>query len=270
MFRVSIIVLYGPDKTLAEIYDRFKDKIPKPFLNKYHAGLSGIVLPLLSDSAEFAEAIELSKSLGLKEPELHSEVYYTKKELDECKFFKLHLPDPLELEGIDTKKYGTEYIGCCPDCGFGGKLSGDVLIDRKYMKKYKMGILVPEVYVSEDIKNLIEDSNLTGISFERRVVDYKGREIPNYYVASIHNVLPPMSNTTWLRGEWKRSCGHSIVYLCSDIQYEEDKLAHANDFNLSFEHINNDMMQAVIISSKAKKILQANHCYCWYFPITIV
>ena len=270
MLRVSIIALDGPDKTLAEIYDRFKDKVPKPFLKYFRLRFRSLALPLIPDSAEFAEAIELSKSLGLKEPEIFSEVYYTKKELEECKFFELYLPDPLELEGIDTTKFGTEYVGCCPECGFGGKLSGDVLIDRKFMKKYKMGVLIPEVYVSEEIKTLIEESNLTGISFERKVVDCKGREIPNFYIANIHHVLPPMSNTTWFHEGWKEKCGHSTIYIRSDIQYEADKLAHANDFNLTSEYLENDRMQKVIISSKAKKILQANRYYCWYFPITIV
>ena len=270
MLRASIIALDGPDKALAEIYDRFKDKVPKPFLKKFRLGFRSLALPLIPDSAEFVEAIELSKSLGLRAPCIYSDVYYTKKELEECKFFELFLPRPLELEGIDTTKFGTEYVGCCPECGFGGKLSGDVLIDRKFMKKYKMGVLEPEVYVSEEIKNLIEDNNLTGISFERKVVDYKGREIPSFYVANIHNALPPMSSTTWLHEGWKENCGHSTIYIRSDIQYEADKLAHANDFNLTSEHLQNDRIQKVIISSKTKKILQANHCYCWYFPITIV
>lgn len=218
--------------------------------------------PALKEALEFADQYQLT-------PVLSSKVKYTEKELSALPFFGLNLPTPLELEGVQVNHYGTQYAYTCPHCRFHHTLTSDVLVDRKFVKKYKIAELEPHVYVSAEMRTLIEDNGLTGVSFPRRVLDYKGREMPEMYVMEIHHVLPPLSSSTWLeRSEY--SCGHDIIYLRSDLQYEKEKLEDAPDFSLTAEHLNNWRNQKIIISAKVRKLFQQNRIYSRYIPVTLL
>lgn len=244
--------------------------VPTEFSKKYCYKGGCLNLALEPDSAELHHALQIVQESNLR-PTLYSDVHYTKKEMEQCPFFQLYLPDPLELEDTRVDEYGTKYEGKCDCCGLGGKLVGDVLIDRKFMRKYKMGVVVPEVYVSEELKDAIEASGLTGVSFDHEVKDFKGREMPRFCVMSFHSVLPPMSGSAWLRPfGFPRKCGHDTIYLRSDIQYEQEKLTDAMDFNLTAEYINNYRIPEIVISAKARKVLQANHVFCRYIPVAII
>ena len=43
--------------------------------------------------------------------------------------------------------------------------------------------------------------------------------------------------------------------LISVFMYEKDKLANAQDINLTCEHLNNDFLQEIVVSAKVKKVL---------------
>lgn len=276
MIRATTLVISGVrgrhyDKTdiVQSLYERFSGKVPPAFKKKlFYTGW--LQIPLLDGSPELEELLGLCKQFNLSF-RAFSDVHYTKKELEQCQFFHLELPCPTELDGISLKDFGNVYEDACPVCRFGTTLRGDVLVDRKYPKKYKMGVIPTEVYMSEEIKSLAEEHGWTGISFDRKLVDFKGREMADFYVPDFSNVLPPMSETAWFNPQTPcRSCGHRTLYVDSDYQYERGKLSQAKDFNLTHEYINNDEMRQIIVSARVRKILQQNKIYCWYFPVSLI
>lgn len=257
---------------LCDLYTRFKNDIPKEFAKmcEYSGGNNNLQLALKPDSPEFHQAIEIIKSKNLRH-ELFSEVFYTKGEIENSSYFELYImKDVLELEGTYLTHYGTKYEGRCEQCGFSGTLTGDALIDRKFMHKAKIGIASPEYFVCKELKDAIEDSGLTGVKFEHEIKDYKGRDMPKYYVISFQNALPPLSSSTLLEPSSPDKCGHSTLYLRSDLQYEKEKLADARDFNITAECLNNNKMPKIVISAKARKFLQANRIFCRYIPVALL
>lgn len=270
MKRVTKVCIVGGSKLCQElIFEPFKKYIPKEF-SKYQYNGGQLNLPLEPDSPELEQVMQIANAYSLN-PRLFSDVHYTKKEIDNCQYFQLYImKHVLELEGTYLTHYGTKYDDRCEQCGFGGTLTGDALIDRKFMRKAVLGLATPEYFVCEDLKNAIEDSGLTGLKFEHEIKDYKGRDMPKYYVMSFQNVLPPLSESTWLNVYSTEECGHSIIYLQSDLQYEKEKLADAMDFNITAERVNNDKMPEIVISAKARKFLQANRIFCRYIPVAVI
>lgn len=255
-----------------KIYDKYA-----PFFVKgFYSSRDPLSMPLEPDSEALHEAIrDICRTADDAYYHLMSRTEYTRKELAAIPFFQLDVGFPLELEGTDPSDYGTKYTGGCPVCGLGRKLAGDVFVDRKFIRKYRIGELQPDYFVSEEIRRLIEEAGLTGVSFEREVRDYKGRELPHrFYVMNIHHTLPPLSTSTWLEDTKKRhmvsSCGHGTIYLRSDLQYERKKLEGAMDFNLTAEILNNDQIPALVVSAKTRKVFR-EHKGGWarYTPVLL-
>ena len=273
--RVTKFVLIAPDELHRELLERYRDKIPREFSQYKEYKWGALTLPLEPDSPELKEACLYVRSLGYH-PRLFSEVYYTKKELERIAYFQMEVGSPLELEGTTASDYGTKYDGACPVCGIGGKRTGNVLVDRKFLKKRKIGFLAPDLFVSEKTRQIIEDHGFTGVSFDGEVKDYKGREIEKYYTMSIHHVLPPMSKSTWLSDFSAKvgiipECNHHKIYLESDIQYEHEKLHGALDFNLSSEYVNNDKEQQLVVSARVRRVFKENKIgFTHFIPITII
>lgn len=273
MKRATIVnaIITGRETTAA-IHEKYKKFIPKEFSEYKEFNGWVLNLPLEPNSPELESAIrEVETFLGHK-ASLFSKVKYTKKEIDNTPFFQIVVPEPLELEGTTAKDYGTKYAGSCPICGRGGKLDGNVLIDRKFVKNRKIANLYPDYIVSEETRRIIEENGLTGVSFDAEVKDYKGRDMEKFYVMNIHSVLPPLSETTWFHREPSyKSCGHDKLLMRSDLQYESYKLENAMDFNLTQEHLNNDYGQKMIVSAKARRVFIDNKIRVYrYIPIYII
>lgn len=275
----SICIIGGGDKFRQELYNHVKNDIPKEWAKKYeYSGRGQLNLPLEENSPSYQYVMRTAREHELH-PSVSQIVYYTKREIEESGYFQMRILSPLELEGTDAADYGTQYEGGCPNptCRLGKKLVGDVLVDRKFLnqKKWDIGTLRPDIYVSEKLKNLICSYRFTGLSFKHEVRDFKGREIPKYYVMEIQNVLSPMAPSTWLISDkyshpWYEECGHQVVYLRSDIQYEEDKLESALDFNLSTEYVDNFRMQEIIVTSKVRKLFMQHKIHAGFFPVAIL
>lgn len=270
MLRATDVVIWSREKeTLRFLYDHYAEKVHSAFKKYFRITLCYVQIPLIDGSPELEELLTQCNEIGW-DTRLFSHVHYTPKELKQCEFFEIVPPHPTELDGVNLKSFGNIYEEACPGCGVGGKLHGDVLVDRKYPRKYKMGIIQPELYMSGEVKTLVEENGLTGLFFNRKMVDYKGREISDFYVPDFSSVLPPMNESTWLNPQTPRECGHRIIYLDSDIQYEREKLSEAKDFNLTQEYLNNWMMRHVIVSARAKKVLQQNKITCHYIPVLLI
>lgn len=273
MFRVTTLVINGTpgrdNKTVQSLYEQFGVKVPSACRKQLFIYGTWMEIPLIEGSPELDELLKQCDQSGLSVRAV-SRAHYSKKELEQCEFFQIVPPYPTELDGVDLKNFGNVYDGACSVCGVGGELRRDVLVDRKYLRKYKMGIIQPELYMSGEVKTLVEENRLTGLSFNRKMVDYKGREIADFYVPDFGCVLPPMSGSTWLNPQAPEKCGHRIVYLQSDIQYEREKLSGAKDFNLTQEHLNNWQLREVIVSARARKVLQQNKIFCRYLPVLLI
>ena len=217
------------------------------------------------------DALQFISEHGMK-TSLFSRVYYTKKEIAQTRYFHFLEQYPLELEGTTAAEYGTKYEGRCFSCDSGGIRIGDVLIDRKFVRNVRFGNLRPELIVSKELKELIEGAELTGITFGPMIKDFKNREIPPFYVAQIDNVLPALSESTWLipRGNCPR-CKQETILLQSDLQYEEEKLANAKDFNLTCEYLNNWNLRGIVVSAKVRNLFNENKIrVCRFTPVAIL
>ena len=201
-----------------------------------------------------------------------SVVHYTHKELEQIEYFQLAEFAPLELEGTKAADYGTKYECGCPYCGVGQTRIGNVQVDRKFVKKYKFGNLRPELFASEEIKQLVEREQLSGITFGSLLKDFKGREMPPLYSLQINSILPPVSQSTWLRKEGHcLKCGQDTTCLWSDLQYEKEKLLDARDFNLTYEHLDNWHLRTIVVSAKVRRLFKAHKISVGqYKPVTIL
>jgi len=275
MFRKVSITLTGNKDLLYELYNHVKQYIYKPEAKKCeYIGRGNLHVILDSESPGYHYLMEMSGKYQLH-PYVAQWVGYTKIEIENAEFYVMSIPTPLELEGTKASDYGTQYSGGCPYCGLGGKPVSDVLVDRKFMKRYKIGTLYPDIFVSEELKELIESNNLTGVSFDHEVKDYEGREMSKFFTIDIHHVLPPMSDSAWLiKDEYSDRrydvCGHSVIYLRSDIQYERKKLVEVRDFNLTNEFVNNSRLRQIIVSARVRQIFKHNKIYAGFFPVAII
>lgn len=278
--------VFSQDVRDSDIYEKYEPHFVKGFT----AFRSPLALPLEPDSDKVQEAIHDIRNAA--EDPLHqryrllydtrtawdphylliNEVNYTKKELEAIHFFQMDVGDPLEMEGVNSSHFGTQYTGGCPICGLGKQLAGDLLINRRLIRKYKIGILEPNYFVSSEVRQLIEETGLTGVSFEQEVKDYKGRELPQpFYVMHIHHTLPPLSTSTWLENVKRYcKCEHGYIFLRSDLQYEREKLEGAMDFNLTTEYLSNYDIQFLIVSAKTRKVFR-EHKVGWarYTPVLL-
>lgn len=273
MKRATIISLSGKPDFCENLYESFKNKIPKEFAKKYQyvKGSSQLQLPLEPDSPELEQVIIASQEPN---PFLTSKVQYTRKEFEEAPFYQTITSYPFELEGTDATNYGTQYEGGCPHCGLGGNLVGNLMVDRKLFKTQKIGIASPYYFVSETMREIIESNNLTGITFGPELKDYKGRNMPKFYVLNVESILPPLSASAWLYTPEKYNrypeCGHEVVYLRSDLQYEKEKLSDAKDFNLTTEYLNNWRDRELVVSAKARKVFQEYKIRAHYIPVALL
>lgn len=270
-----ICIVGGEEELLNEIYQNVKDDITKVFAKDYaYSGEGQLVLPLQKDSPSYKYVMDMSEKHKLH-PSVSEGVYYTEDEIEKSEYFSMGISCPLESEGTCAADYGTHYVGGCPECGLGGKPDGEVLVDRKFIKKKKIGELRPDIFVSEAVKELIKSNELTGVSFEHELKDYKGRDMEKYYIMNIHKTLPPMSNLAWLIqdpfiDERYEKCGHQVVYFRSGCKYEKEKLEGAQDFNLSQEHVDDFRLQEIIVSARVRKIFKQNKLRVGFFPVEII
>ncbi len=235
---------------------------------------SELRFPFYENSEELTNALLFANSHKMKYI-LFTDTYYSKTEIEkEIKYFRLYPSYPTELEGTTEKSYGTILEGGCSCCGVGDKSFGDVLIDRKLMKKCKIGCLIPDYVVSKEVKEIIENNGLTGVTFEKRVKDYKGREMDDFYVMNIENILPPMIKTVGIQ-EYELAkkcdvCGYRTVYLRSDMRYKKESFKTNFDFNLTQEYLDNDWNRYIIVSAKVRRVFKENKVRVGFKPVTLL
>ena len=269
MNSATFLVILAGGSEGEQIFEKYKKYTPRNF-EKYLRNGGQISLPFEPNSKELIEAYDLAQKYHLSTL-LTSHTYYTPKELTSHPYFELLLPWPLELEGTSAENYGTQYQGGCPYCGMGKKPVGDVYVDRKFVRKYRAGTLVNEVFTNGEVKQIIQDNQLSGVIFKHMLKDYKGRELDDYHIAEIISTLPPLSSKTWLEPERRlnEQCEHRVIYLRSPLRYERSKLAEAADFNLTCEYLNNFQEPGIVVSAKVKEIFTKHKIFARFRPVDI-
>ena len=184
----------------------------------------------------------------------------------------MQLPDPLELEGIAPIKFGTQYKDRCEDCGFWKEPINEMLIDRKFMKKWKIASSDGHKFLSENVRKIFEANDVTGIHYIGNVKDYKDREMSPFKLFESTNILPPISPTMNLKpyGHPCKTCGFDTTYLIRPLEYEKEKLDSALDFNFTYEYFNNSQERSLVVSSKVKKICRENKIFAVFKPILLL
>ena len=189
---------------------------------------------------------------------------YTKDEYKNARYFHCEVMYPWEHDPKNAEDYGTEYtrINTCPQCGFGKVQSSDLIINIKKMGKNQFAQIIPEFIITENVRQIIEDNNLSGCDF-KPVRDFKGRTEPILYQLIINNILPRMDGD--VRFEiWEAAycpvCDTNGKFLRSEIVYKSQDLRGAQDFNLTSEYIGdaNYLGRHLIVSAKVRDLLIKN------------
>jgi len=279
MFRYTILQFYDAEKgspNFFKLFSEFESQIPSQLRKRFiPPNEMRCELPLKSKSPELEAAKKRAEELGLEKTHAYEAVYYTKKEQDSALFYMPQFPEPMELAGDSLREFGTEYQGACEHCHQFGKPVGDVLVDRKYLKKTSIGTFLSSYFgasyiVSEEVRALIEENSFTGVSFEQEVKDYKGRETGKFYALTVRNKLPPLSPEASVIQRNQNSCGHSYLYCESDLMYERVKLENACDFNITSEWFFY-RGPYLVISNRVKQAFQENKIKVyWYVPVLLI
>lgn len=257
---MSAIALYDGDKTL-DIYNKVKEYIPEELKEEFQYMPKGITrIPLPRDSEQYDFVINEAKKYSISIYSQYEFTLYTPLEKRNAKWFRMGVSYPLESAGKSSLDFGTKLKGCCQECNIGGIPQGDILVDRKYMKKKSIVSLVPGIIVSRQVKWLIEENCLTGVNFDHKVSDFKNREIEEYYCMTFDNILPPTDIRTWLSynppAVTCKKCGREVPYIRSNWYYKIHDFDNAQDFNLTYEFTNNWAERDMIVSRKVKDIFQ--------------
>ena len=271
MIRKLSITIIGEEPLLKNLYDQLsQDAACTEEVEMEYQSLMRLKILLNEGSPLCQRIIEACNKYSLH-PYIALRTEYTKAEVEKVDLFEMNISHPLELEGTFAEDYGTQCINSCTQCGLGGILQSDVLVDKKLIKTCQIGRLTPHIFVSSKIKDIIEEHGLTGVSFDLRVKDFKERAIPELYVMSVHNVLPPVDPSTWLFDQKKCSvCGRVVSHLHSDIRYRRADLDITNDFNLTTEYFDNYREQRIIVSAKTRLLFKKHRIYAGFFPVELL
>lgn len=246
----------------------FKPYILKKYMDRYTPRW---MYPFEEDSPHIQELIDFADQHMIPYDLLRA-IYFTKSELEKMPFFQMQLPDPLELEGAVPADFGTKYKDRCESCGFWAESVDEILIDRKFMKKWKIASSDGHKFLSENVRKIFEANGVTGIRYIGDVKDYKGREMSPFQLFESTNILPPFSEAMNLKpyGHPCKTCGFDTTYLIRPLEYEKEKLDSALDFNFTYEYFNNSQERILVVSSKVKKICRENKIFAVFKPILLL
>ena len=199
MKRSVVITFYSNQYPEAArvVYEKFHAYTAKGF--EHHVKNDPLFLPLEENSPKIEEVIQFIRQNYHCDPcDVRGYYLYTKKDKDNAQFLHLKTHYPLELEGKTLASYGTKYGFVCPVCGVKEDIIGNALVDRAFIRNKPLGAFEPELYVSEAVRKLFEENNITGITFGPELVDYKNRDMPKHYIMQINSILPEVSASTWI------------------------------------------------------------------------
>lgn len=227
-----------------------------------NAPYTSISTELYADSENHKILLALCKERNISLHLARFEMEYTKKELENAKYFNLQLDS---FCSSFAEEYGTkyDYSNKCNCCG-----SGEKQISELYMDKTKMGrkdiskLYSLEVVISEKLYKLLLDNDITG--FEVGAVRHKNNKMKNepvLYQLFCSNTLPPLNEqSVFYKEKYCECCGKSGLFLDSLPYYDEESLKDAKDFNYTYEYFGGGVSGTpyIIVSQKVYRLFKDN------------
>ena len=203
------------------------------------------VIKIEYESDEYRNISAIAVKYGFKAYEHTYKVEYTKKELSEAKFFEVNLS--IYGKADYTEGYQTKYkdFYCKSCCAHQLIPEGVIYINKTEFRGKDIAVsmkLNNEIIVSNKMKELIENMNMTGVNFFP-AYHYNNR-LKNDYLAwhmVVTNVIPKIDSSMpmYIMDNYCSVCKRHHVLPLSYVRYTKSELVKVNDFNLSSEMFGN-------------------------------
>lgn len=270
MRRKTLIQIYTTEVIIRSLHEKYNNLVDS--VKIYCSDSLFEVDGLYSDDPIFHELMNDIKMNRLEYRYLESREY-TKSEIKQAEYFYMHIPYPWEREPEkDAEYYGTKFEyddeHQCESCR---KQLSDLLFDTRKMGKRHFVTIVPELIVSELVKQIIEEHGLTGCTFAT-AKDYKGRQSQPYYQLIITNILPPVDPGVRIEAadfpvKQCPSCPY-LGFRRSEFIYKRSEFGKQTDFNLTLERFDAYQSREVIVSAKVKELFDKHKIKVYdYEPI---
>lgn len=222
MLRFEKFTIYSENyKYKTELYENVKhDATVEPYITDNYIEF---VISEKSDSYNFL--VDVLEKDGTKY-HISETRWFFDEEIESAEYVYVNFWDPWAEFGTWAKDFGTRFdegTGC-PKCGKRRKIIEPIITDRRKMlrnnrPRYEIGRIYPETYASENFIDLAKPYNFTGISFGKKLIDRKSREMPNFYRVIFDNILPPVSSRSIIYRDmytYCKECGEAVCYMNSD------------------------------------------------------
>jgi len=219
-------------------------------------------LEVYTDTENFKLLHKLCEERKVKLHLARFEMEYTKKELENAKYFNLQMRTYCSEFAED---YGTkyDYSEKCKCCGTGKKQVSDLIIDKSKMGKKDISLTYGfEVVISEKLHKLLLDNGITG--FEVGAVRHKNNKMKNepvlYQLFCSNTLLPLNEQSVFHKEKYCECCGKSGLFLKSLPYYNEESLKDAKDFNYTYEYFGGGVSGTpyIIVSQKVYRLFKDN------------
>lgn len=170
-------------------------------------------------------------------------------------------------EGMNTtynKSSGTLFDtkNVCPECRFGeNRKIGPLHINEKaFGKRTISSNLATQFVITERVKNLFEENEITGAIYEEVVGGKKGVPLndPKRYLLLSSSILPEVTSRTIINTHRLcQRCNQGNLYYASMLTYNRKEMEEVKDFNFTKEYFGEAhiALQSVVISRKLYKLL---------------
>lgn len=187
----------------------------------------------------------------------------TPAELKKSNYLKLGLG--IFGRGDWTDEYDTQYEETrCPVCNTitEYKQISQLTIDKTQFRGKDISMTSnDEIVVSEKMKMILEENDVTGIKFEP--VKHKNNRLKNDFPAYqmfIENILPPLhtSMTYYYDRSLCEHCKAKGVHPTTYFRYKKEDLSGAMDFNYTSRYFHYNNKGEIIISQKVYRLIKEN------------
>ena len=250
-------------KTVISFFDQ--NKIPYEI-----TVLGNLVADVLESDPNWPTISEFDKEFRII---AYSRMLYTEKECADAEWLEIRsiwhfdYPQPVDDYGYESITYSNEHY--CNKCG-SGLYQKDCFRAKRSPKWGKRGFLMmnwipDELFVSEQVKTLLEQNSISGVSFWE-VKNKSGKETLNdFYQLYIEKTLEPAITKDSTRIEGVSICPvcnkpKHMLALTGQLVYRREAFDQAPDFVKTAEYFGNDNMyyvKEIFVNQKVYQFIKA-------------
>ncbi len=239
------------------------------------------VVNVYTDVKEYLILLDVLQNNGIQYSEKTS-VVYSKKDLDEAELLVMApyhycgYPQPEEDNGY--KEYSYDMDSVCPTCSQGAVQNNYLRVKKLKMEKYQISALhwLYEFVVTEELKKLLEKSNLSGFEFWP-LIDYKrGIEYEGFFQLKVNGTMPSMNSETLIvpaKHVNSCECRKRGYILEGQIKYDRKVIDSIKDFNKTEEWLGGGKTtwQKIIVTKKVYELFVKEKIKgIQFYPIIII